>query len=176
MERATEQLIEFSTGRILGFPIITIVWILLTIIFFFVLKSISFGWKIKALGSNMIASHCSGIKVDRLQIIIYSLSGMLASLAGLFYLGWARKPYPTFQSGSGVGANIMLETVTAVVIGGTMFSGGTGGVERTFIGVIILAILNSLLVIAGLGFEGKLIMHGLIIVTVVAIYGQTKNR
>jgi len=174
--RATEQLIEFSTGRILKFPIITIVWILLTIMFFYVLKTTSFGWKIKALGSSMVASYCSGIKVERIQIIVYTLSGILSSVAGLFYLGWARKPYQTFQSGGGVGAELTLETITAVVIGGTLFSGGRGGVERTFLGVIIISILNSLLVMASLGFEWKLIMHGLIIAIVVAIYSQTKNR
>jgi ribose transport system permease protein len=174
--RATDALIEFSTGRVLGFPIITMIWIFFTIIFYYILKMTSFGWKIKALGSNLIASYCSGIQVERLQIIVYSLSGFLASISGLFYLGWARKPYQTFQSGGGVGAELTLETLTAVVIGGTMFSGGRGGVGRTFIGVFILAILNSILVMAGLGFEWKLIMHGLIIVIVVGVYSVMKNR
>ncbi len=173
--RATDALIEFSTGRVLGFPIITMIWIVFTIIFYFILKNTSFGWKIKTIGSNIVASCCSGIQVERLQIIVYSLSGFLASISGLLYLGWARKPYQTFQSGGGVGAELTLETITAVVIGGTMFSGGKGGVERTFIGVFILAILNSILVMAGLGFEWKLIMHGLIIVIVVGIYSITKR-
>jgi ribose transport system permease protein len=174
--RATDQLISFSTGRFLGFPIISYVWVLLTLLFYILMKGTAFGWRIRALGSSLIASYCSGIRVQRLQIYVYMLSGFLASLAGLFYLGWARKPYQTFQSQAGIGADITLETIAAVVIGGTLFSGGTGGVERTFLGVLILSILNSILVVAGLGFEWKMIMHGAIIVIVVGVYSLSKSR
>jgi ribose transport system permease protein len=172
--RATDQLISLSTGRVLGFPIISIVWILLSVAFYFVLKVTPFGWRIRAWGSNLIASRCSGIRVERIQIAVYMLSGLLASLSGLFYLGWARKPYQTFQSGAGIGADITLASITAVVIGGTLFSGGTGGVGRTFVGVLILSIINSLLVMAGLGFEWKMIVHGVIIVTVVGVYSLAR--
>jgi ribose transport system permease protein len=174
--RASEDLIAFSTGRIFGFPIISIIWILITILLFFILKITSFGWRIRALGSNLIASRCSGIRVERVQIWIYMISGLLASVSGLFYLGWARKPYQVFQSQAGIGANLTLESITAVVIGGTLFSGGTGGVERTFLGVLILAILDSILVMAGLGYEWKMMMHGIIIIIVVAVYSLTKKR
>jgi ribose transport system permease protein len=174
--RASDALIAFSTGRVYGFPIISIVWIILTILFFFILNVTSFGWRIRALGASLVASYCSGIRVERIQIWVYMISGFLASIAGLIYLGWARKPYQTFQSQTGIGANLALESITAVIIGGTLFSGGTGGVERTFIGVLILSILNSLLVMAGLGHEYKMIMHGVIIIIVVGVYSLTKKR
>jgi ribose transport system permease protein len=174
--RASDELIALSTGRILGFPVISLVWILLTVLFFFVQKNTTFGWRLRALGSNLIASRCSGIRVQRIQVWVYMLSGLLASLSGLFYLGWARKPYQTFQSQAGIGANLTLESITAVVIGGTLFSGGTGGVERTFIGVLMVAILDSIMVMAGLGQEWKMIMHGIIIIIVVGVYSQTKKQ
>lgn len=174
--QATEQLISFSTGRILGFPIISMVWILLSVLFFFVLRTTTLGWRIRAVGSSLIASRCSGIRVQGILIWVYTLSGLLAALAGLFYLGWARKPYQTFQSQAGIGADITLETITAVVIGGTLFSGGTGGVERTFLGVLILSILDSMLIMVGLGFEWKMILQGVIIVVVVGVYSLTRLR
>ena len=174
--RATEQLISFSTGRILDFPIISMVWILLSILFYFVLKITPFGWRIRALGCNPIASRCSGIQVQHIQISVYMLSGLLAALAGLFYLGWARTPYPTFQSGAGVGADITLKSIAAVVIGGTLFTGGCGGVERTFLGVIILSFLYSILIMAGLGVEWQIMLTGVIIISVVGVYSQTKTR
>jgi len=172
--RATEELIAFSTGRILGFPNISLVWILLTILFYFVLKITPFGWRVRAVGSNPVASRFSGIKVEGIQILVYMLSGLLAATAGLLYLGWARTPYPTFQSGAGVGADIALKSIAAVIIGGTLFSGGRGGVERTFLGVLILSSLCSILLMAGLGVEWQIMLNGIIIISVVVIYSRAR--
>jgi ribose/xylose/arabinose/galactoside ABC-type transport system permease subunit len=174
--RATEELISFSTGRVFNFPIISIVWIFLTVFFYFVLKITPFGWWVRAIGCNPIASCCSGIQVQRIQIGVYMLSGLLATLAGLLYLGWARTPYPTFQSGAGVGADITLKSISAVIIGGTLFSSGCGGVERTFLGVLILSVLYSILIMAGLGVEWQIMLSGVIIIVIVGIYSQTKKQ
>jgi len=174
--RATEELISLSTGWVFGFPVISIIWILLSVIFYLLFKFTPFGWRIRALGSNPIASRCSGIRVHQIQIAVYMLSGFLAALAGLLYLGWARTPYPTFQSGAGVGADIMMKSIAAVVIGGTLFSGGQGGVERTFLGVLILSILFSIVIMAGLGVEWQIMLTGIIIISVVGIYSQTRTR
>jgi ribose transport system permease protein len=173
--RATEELIAFSTGRVLGFPNISIVWIALTIIFYLVLRFTSFGWRIRAVGSNPVACRFSGIRVERIQILVYMLSGLIAAAAGLLYLGWARTPYPTFQSGAGVGADVALKSIAAVIIGGTLFSGGRGGVVRTFLGVLILSCLYSILLMAGLGDEWQIMLSGIIIISVVVIYGRARS-
>jgi ribose transport system permease protein len=173
--RSTEDLIAFSTGRVLGFPNISLVWILLTILFYFVLKITPFGWRVRAVGSNPVACRFSGIKVEGIQILVYTLSGFLAAVAGLLYLGWARTPYPTFQSGAGVGADVVLKSIAAVIIGGTLFSGGRGGVERTFLGVLILASLCSILLMAGLGVEWQIMLSGIIIISVVVIYSRART-
>jgi ribose transport system permease protein len=172
--RATEDLIAFSTGRVLGFPNISLVWILLSILFYFVLKITPFGWRVRAVGSNPVACRFSGIKVDQVKILVYTLSGLLAATAGLLYLGWARTPYPTFQSGAGVGADVVLKSIAAVIIGGTLFSGGRGGVERTFLGVLILSSLCSILLMAGLGVEWQIMLSGIIIISVVVIYSRAR--
>jgi ribose transport system permease protein len=172
--RATEGLIAFSTGRVLGFPNISLVWILLSILFYFVLKITPFGWRVRAVGSNPVACRFSGIKVDQVKILVYTLSGLLAATAGLLYLGWARTPYPTFQSGAGVGADVVLKSIAAVIIGGTLFSGGRGGVERTFLGVLILSSLCSILLMAGLGVEWQIMLSGITIISVVVIYGRAR--
>lgn len=170
--RAAPELIRLSTGRVFGFPIITLVWISLTVFFHIILKTTAFGWKVRALGSNPAACHCSGISIWKIQVLVYMMSGTLAALAGLLYLGWARTPYPTFQSGAGVGANIMLESIAAVIIGGTLFSGGRGGVERTFLGVLVLAVLFSILSMAGLGVEWQIMLNGLIILAIVGTHSR----
>jgi len=170
--RAAPELIRLSTGRVSGFPIITLVWLLLTVLFYIILRMTAFGWKVRALGSNLSACYCSGIRIWRVQVLVYMMSGTLAALAGLLYLGWARTPYPTFQSGAGVGANIMLQSIAAVIIGGTLFSGGRGGVGRTFLGVLVLAVLFSILSMAGLGVEWQIMLNGIIILAIVGVHSR----
>ena len=174
--RAAPVLIELSTGRVAGIAIITIAWIALTVLFFLILRHTSFGWKVRALGCNLIACHLSGIRYLRVQSCVYMLSGLLAAVAGLFYLGWARTPYPTFQSGAGVGADLSLQSIAAVIIGGTLFTGGRGGVERTFLGVLVVSVLFSILSMLGLGVEWQIILNGLIILTIVGIYSRLQNN
>jgi ribose transport system permease protein len=174
--RAAPVLIELSTGRVGGFPIITIVWIALTLLLFLILRITSFGWKVRALGCSLTTCHLSGIRYRRVQICIYMLSGLLAAISGLFYLGWARTPYPTFQSGAGVGANLTLDSIAAVVIGGTLFTGGRGGVERTFLGVLVLAVLFSILSMIGLGMEWQIMLNGIIILVIVGVYSRIQKN
>lgn len=172
--RATQVLINISTGRVFGFPIITIIWILLSILFYLIFRMTPFGWKIRALGGSQITCYLSGIRYKKVQIMVYMSSGLLASIAGLFYLGWARTPYPTFQSGTGVGANITLNSLAAVIIGGTLFTGGRGGVEKTFLGVLVLAVLYSVLNMVGLGVEWQFMLNGIIILLIVGAYSRIR--
>ncbi len=174
--RAAESLIALSTGRVAGIPIITIVWIVLTVLLFLVLRFTSFGWKIRALGCSIVTCHLSGIRYRRVQILVYVLSGLLAAIAGLFYLGWARTPYPTFQSGAGVGAALSLDSIAAVIIGGTLFTGGRGGVERTFLGVLVVAVLFSILSMLGLGMEWQIMLNGFIILVIVGVYSRLQTQ
>jgi len=174
--RAAEALIIFSTKRILGFPVIAMIWVALTLILYFIINNTCFGWKVRALGSNARTCYCSGINVDSVQMLVYFISGILAAIAGLLYLGWARTPYPTFQSGAGVGADITLKSIAAVIIGGTLFSGGRGGVLRTLLGVLVLAFLFSILSMVGLKLEWQMILNGIIILLVVGIHGRFSSE
>lgn len=183
--KSSEALTHFSILRIMkspktggfnGIPVRTILWVVLTIIFGFTLNKTTFGWKLRALGSNIESSRLSGVKIERIQIITYTLSGLLAVIAGLLYLGQARTPYPTFQSGAGVGANITLQTIAAVIIGGTLFSGGIGGVGRTFLGVIVMSTLFSVLGMVGLHEEWQVMLNGVIILVIVGVYSKMESR
>lgn len=172
--RAAPELISFSTGKVYKVPNIVIVWIILTIFFYIFLKKTTIGWKIRALGSNPQACYTSGICIWKIVILVYVISGTLAAISGLFYLGWARTPYPTFQSGAGVGAVIMLKSIAAVIIGGTLFSGGRGGVERTIMGVLILGVILSILSMVGLGWEWQMMLNGLLVLGIVGAHSRVK--
>jgi ribose transport system permease protein len=180
--RSAEPLTQFSIQRVLSFgsfrgiPVRVLIWVLLAMLFAIILNRTSMGWKIRSLGSNMKASILSGINTERIQILVYTLSGLLAVIAGLLYLGQAKTPYPTFQSGAGVGGSITLQTIAAVVLGGTLFYGGNGGMGRTFLGVIFLSVLYSILNMVGIQEEWQIIFNGLIILLVVGSYSRMKSK
>ena len=181
--KAAEGLTNFSIYRLFraegkggfnGIPARTLIWVVITAIMSFVMNKMHFGWKVKSLGCNITATRFCGLSVEKTQIAVYMLSGLFAVIAGLFYLGQARTPYPTFQGGVGVGSNITLQSIAAVVVGGTFFSGGKGGVGGTLLGVMLLSVLYSLLSMIGLNENLQTILNGVIILVIVGAYSRTK--
>lgn len=181
---AAKELTDFSISRVFqsgekggfnGIPTRVIIWVCLTAVISFVMNKTESGWKIKSLGSNITATRFCGLRVERTQIAVYMLSALFAVIAGLLYLGQARMPYPTFQGGVGVGSEITLQSIAAVVVGGTYFSGGKGGVGGTLLGVMVLSVLYSLLGMIGLDANLQTVMNGVIILLIVGAYSRTKN-
>jgi len=121
-----------------GFPIIIIIiMILLFLIGYYILKNTTIGRKTYAIGSNEDASRLSGINVSRQLIFVYALSGFTASIAGLIETARLFSAYPTAGSG------YELDSIAAVVIGGTSFFGGEGSILQTLIGALIMATLRN---------------------------------
>lgn len=168
--KAAPDLTAFSVGKILGIPNMVLLWIVLAIILYVIQERSIFGLMLKAAGSNPQATYCSGINVSLVKLTVFIISGFLSAVAGLLYLGYSRTPYPLFESGVGVGATLSLESIAAVVIGGTLFYGGRGGVHRTFIGVLLLSTLSSALMSIGLGYEWQQIFYGVVILIIVGVY------
>lgn len=126
-------------GSILGIPIPVIIFIVVTIIFHFLLSSTSFGVKMYATGSNKEAAIFSGIKTDNIKIWVFIIMGLASALAGLILtarLGAAD---------SKMGELYELDAIAAVIVGGTLFSGGVGSVSKLLPGIIILGILPNVL-------------------------------
>jgi len=126
-------------GSILGIPNPVIIFIIVTLIFHFLLSSTSFGAKVYATGSNKEAAIFSGIKTDNVKIWIFIIMGITSALAGLILtarLGAAD---------SKMGNLYELDAIAAVIIGGTLFSGGVGSVSKVLPGIIILGILPNVL-------------------------------
>ena len=126
-------------GSILGIPNPVIIFIVVTVIFHFLLSSTSFGAKVYATGSNKEAAIFSGIKTDNVKIWIFIIMGIASALAGLILtarLGAAD---------SKMGNLYELDAIAAVIIGGTLFSGGVGSVSKVLPGIIILGILPNVL-------------------------------
>jgi ribose transport system permease protein len=163
-----------SVEKVGNIPILIIIWIFLTIIMAVIMSLTVFGRAVYAIGSNPIASYLSGIKNKRVTFLVYVISGMFAAIAGLFLLGYTGVPELTYRGG-GLGSEYTLASIAAVIIGGTVFTGARGGLERTIFGVLVLKVLFSILTMVGIGESGKLIAQGLIVIVIVGIYMKLEN-
>lgn len=162
-----------GVGKIGIVPVLTIIWISASFIAAIILHKTVFGRRVYAIGSNPSASYSSGINVKVTTFFIYSISSVMASVAGLLLLGYSGTPYISYKTG--VGTEYTLLSIAAVIMGGTVFTGARGGVGRTIIGVLILRILFSMLVMLGITEAGKLLTQGIILILILALYNKIQG-
>ncbi len=152
-----------SDGWIGPLPISGLIWLAIWIIFSFFLYKTTWGRKVYVTGGNTKTSFLSGIKTNVIIITAYMLSSLLAGVSGLLisaFIGVASV---------GVGDTYTLNSIAAVVIGGTAFTGGRGGLAGTFAGVLIMSLLQSMMTMLNIPEAGKFISQGLVIAIMVAI-------
>ncbi len=130
----------------------------------FVLKRTPFGRHIYALGGNEEIARRSGVKTDRVKIFTYMLCSLSAVFTGLFLAGRMGMGDPL------IGAPYMLDSLVPVLVGGTLLSGGKGGLSGTFAGIFILTVLSNALNLLGVSGYWQWIVEGVIILGAVAFY------
>ncbi len=113
------------------------VWILCSLAATVALRRTTFGRHVFAVGGNEEAARLSGIRVDRVRIVVFLLSGVAAALAGIL----TASRIGTGQADAGVG--LELRTVAAIVVGGTSIRGGDGAIWRTVVGVLLIGLINN---------------------------------
>ncbi|BAU29472.1 ribose ABC transporter membrane protein [Aneurinibacillus soli] len=117
---------------------VPVIWMVITfILLYFILRRTAFGRRVYAIGGNEEASLLSGIKVDRVKIYIYALTGFLSALAGIILTSRLNSAQPN------AGMGYELDAIAAVVLGGTSLSGGRGWIFGTLIGAMIIGVLNN---------------------------------
>ena len=158
-----------SVQKVGSIPILVIVWLFLTAIMAVIMRLTVFGRETYAIGSNPIASYHSGIRNKIVTLKVYIISSLFAGIAGLFLLGYTGVPELTYRGG-GLGSNYTLSSIAAVIIGGTVFVGARGGIERTLFGVLVLKVLFSILTMMGISQSGQLIVQGAIVMLISGIY------
>jgi ribose transport system permease protein len=121
-------------------------------------------------GNNAKAAHLSGIHVDRLHVIAFTIMGLLAGLAGMAFA--AR--IGTAVSTAGDGAE--LRVITAVILGGASLSGGKGTVIGGLIGVVFIALINNVLIIASVSSYWQSIIIGVVLVLAVSLDALVERR
>ena len=147
----------------MGIPWVLVIAIVLSIIAGLILKYTTYGRKIYAVGGNKNAARFSGINVDKVLMIVYSISGFLAAFAGIIYCARMYSGQPTLGNGDETDA------IAAVVLGGTSFSGGIGKIGGVIIGILIIAVLSNALNLLGINSFWQLVAKGVVILLAVCV-------
>jgi ribose/xylose/arabinose/galactoside ABC-type transport system permease subunit len=129
-----------------------------------ILSKTTFGRYVYAVGGNPVVAFLSGIKVERITILSYMLSGFLAALAGLVlvgYLGYADQ---------NIGIGYEWDSIAAVAVGGVVLGGGQGKISGTIAGVLLMTVLLNLVLILKLRVEYQFVIRGAAIIAAVAFY------
>jgi ribose transport system permease protein len=155
-------LLDFlGNGSLLGIPGPVWIFVLSSVIAGIVLKYLPFGRFVYGIGGSLEAARLSGVKTTRILIIVYIISGLCAAVAGIITTSRLFVGHPT------AGGFIMLDSIAAVVIGGTSLMGGRGSVAGTVAGVCLLAMVANLLNLLGVSPFNQQIAKGLIIIIAV---------
>lgn len=161
---------EVLNARVGPMPVLVMVFALIVVVGLIVQNRTNFGRRLYLVGANPAAARLSGVPVRRTLILAYTISGLTAAIAGLALL--ARSGVSSTFAGQG----FEFDVLAAVILGGTTFEGGRGGIGGTIAGVLILAITFSLVNILGLDFNMEMIVKGGIIFGVAALHVMSQRR
>lgn len=150
-------------GYIVGIPFPVIIMFIVFIVLYVLLHKTAFGKSVYAIGGNEKAAYISGVKLNKVKIIIYSISGIMASISGLIITSRLSSAQPT------AGVSYEMDAIAAVVLGGTSLSGGKGRILGTLIGALIIGVLNNGLNIIGVSAFWQQVVKGVVILIAVLI-------
>ena len=152
-----------ALNQFIGIPYITWIALGLFLLAYIIQERTAFGRHLFAVGANEKIPKMTGINVNKVKINAFVWSGLCIGLAGV--IGASRLGLGTIL----IGSNNLFPTLTAVVAGGTLFSGGKGGVLNTLFGVLIVTVLNVGLILWGVKPEVQRGIQGIIIVIAVSL-------
>ena len=150
-------------GSVVGIPFPVFVFLAVGAAGAFFLTYTSTGRQIFAVGSNRDAAVLSGVKVEKILVLVYTVSGICVGIASVVYLARLTAAQPT------AGQAYEMEAIAATVVGGTSQAGGEGGVIGSLIGAVLIAVIRNGLVLLGVGSYFTNIVVGFIIVIAVAL-------
>jgi putative multiple sugar transport system permease protein len=153
-----------------GLPNVLVVMFALIALFVFVTTRSTFGRRIYAMGGNEKAAKLSGVNTERLTMLIFTIMGALAALAGLVFA--ARLNVATPKAGAG----FELEVIAACFIGGAATTGGVGKVVGAVIGAFIIGVMNNGMSIMGIGIDWQQVIKGAVLMLAVFLDVYNKNK
>jgi len=155
--------IRTYSGRTFNIPNAAIITLFVVILAYILFNFTVFGREVRAIGGGERVAVLTGIRVDRIKILIFTISGLLCGLAGL--LQSARVYAATAQLGTG----LELDVIAAVVVGGTPLTGGVGGIFSTVLGAFIITILSNGMNMVGVDPFIQNIAKGIVLIVAVFV-------
>ena len=152
-------------------PIPVIILAIVYVIGIFVLSKTKVSRYVYGIGGNQEVARLSGIKVARVKIAVYAISGFCSALAGLVMLGRVNSGQPR------AGESYEMDVITAVVLGGVSLNGGVGNLSHVIFGVLIIGVLTNGMTMMAVDDYWQRVVKGLILLLAVSFdhYIQKKN-
>ena len=165
----SDTFFAYANNRLFGLipnPLLIIVGV--GIILHIIMSRTVFGRHMYAVGGNQATAIYSGVNVKRVRIVVYTISGVLAALAGTITASRVFSGQPT------VGVGFEGEAIAAAVLGGTSFTGGKGTIPGTIIGILVMGVMSNAMNLLEISYYWQLVVKGLVIL--IAVYADTVKR
>lgn len=161
--------VTISENSILAVPNLAIIMVVVVAGAYFILTKTAFGRHVYSTGGNEEATYLSGVNVNRVKFLVYTISGLLSGFSGVLLASRLDTGHPNS------GDKFELNAIAAVVLGGTSLMGGVGSVLGTFFGSIIIGVLDNGLLLLGVTQYNQWIIKGVVILLAVFL-DQMKKR
>ncbi|MEO9517117.1 MAG: ABC transporter permease [Paracoccaceae bacterium] len=160
----------FGQGKIAGIPVPVIISILFALFAAWQFNNTRFGLHVRAIGGNRESVRLTGVPVNRIEVMVYGMMGLVTALGGLIMIARIDSTQAT------IGTSMEIHVIAAVIIGGTSLFGGRGTILGTVLGALLLSMMTNALVIAGVDFYWQLVVMGVVVLGAVGINNLRENR
>jgi ribose transport system permease protein len=161
----------FGNGRLFGvIPSPVIISLFFLIISWFLFSHTKFGFYVRSIGGNQEASRVAGIDISKVKIAAYTMSGFFAFISGIILAALMNSGLPD------TGKDLALDSISAVILGGTAIAGGVGTIWGTLGGCLIMASLNNGMSLLGAQYHVQILVKGLVIIFAVLMDNAFKSR
>ena len=156
-------------SNIASIPAGVYVFAVLAVLAVILLKKMPFGWHVLGVGGNEKSARLSGIKADKIKILVYIISGLCAAWVGMINTAQLSAAHPA--SGDGWEMN----AIAATVLGGTSMAGGSGTILGTVVGAFVIGVINDGMTMCGVSEFWQKVIRGLVIILAVVIDQTQRN-
>lgn len=165
----SEGFFAYANSKFLGiipYPFLIVVGV--GIVLHIIMSRTTFGRHMYAVGGNQATAIYSGVNVKKIRVVVYTISGVLAALAGTITASRVFSGQPT------VGIGFEGEAIAAAVLGGTSFTGGKGTIPGTIVGILVMGVMSNAMNLLEISYYWQLVVKGIVIL--VAVYADTVKR
>ena len=161
---------DIGGGQVSGIPASVIVMLLVGAGAFVLFNHTAFGWRVQAIGSNATAARFSGISIAKYRILVMTMMGAIAGVAGIMALAFLQSADPT------TGQGFELQVIASAILGGTALTGGSGSVPGAILGALLIALIANGLVLLEYNAYWGVAVTGAVIILAVALGNLVSRR